>query len=167
MKQGFRRFTAVLCAALMLVGCGAPSSAPPVTDGFTCRAAMQYGDMMVEGDLTCTREGGAALTFTLPPSLQGITLVFDHSGMAMELGGMHLASPADKVPQGALVCCLSSVLTAAHPAGTITEDGYIIRGETEGTSYTLVCDPASGLPVSLSVPSQGLEAVFTEVSAVS
>lgn len=165
MKHPYMRLLAVLCTVLMLAGCGAPSTASPVTDGFTCRAAMQYGDMAVEGDLTCTREGGVSLTFTLPPSLQGITLAFDSAGMAMELGGMHLTVPTDAVPQGALVRCLASVLASAHPAGVLTEEGYVIRGEAEGVGYTLVCDPTTGLPLSLSVPTQNLEAVFTDVTA--
>lgn len=160
------RLCAVLCAALLLAGCGAPSAVSPITDGFTCRAAMQYGDMTVEGDLTCTREGGASLTFALPPSLQGITLVFNDSGMAMELGGMQLTVPADAVPQEALIRGLAAVLSATHPTGVLTDEGYVIRGETEGGTYTLVCDPASGLPRSLSIPSQQLEAVFTDVAAV-
>ena len=160
------RWIAVLCAVLLLAGCGAPSTVSPVTDGFTCRAAVQYGDMMVEGDLTCTREGEASLTFALPPSLQGITLALDADGMAMELGGMHLTVPADAVPQEALIRCLAAVLAAAHPTGTLTDEGYVIRGEAEGNTYTLVCDPTSGLPLTLSVPSQQLEAVFTNVTAL-
>lgn len=165
MKHAYTRLLAVLCTVLMLAGCGTPSTAPPVTDGFTCRVAMQYQDMAVEGDLTCTRDSGASLTFTLPPSLQGITLSCDSAGMAMELGGMHLTVPADAVPQGALVRCLASVLASTHPTGVLTEEGYVIRGEAEGVAYTLACDPTTGLPLSLSVPTQNLEAVFTDVTA--
>lgn len=167
MKQWVLRLTAVLGMAVLLTGCGAPRSAPPVTDGFTCRAAMQYREMAVEGELTCSADGAASLSFALPKSLQGVTLAWDGSAMTMELGGMSLAVPAEKVPESALIRCLLSVLTATHPAGSLTDDGYVIEGEAEGVTYTLVCDPTSGLPLSLSVPDEELEAVFTDMTRLS
>lgn len=166
MNQRVLRLCAVLCAALLLVGCGAPQLAAPVTDGFTCRAAMQYREMAVEGELTCSADGGASLSFALPKSLQGVTLAWDGREMAMELGGMSLAVPSDKVPESALIRCLLTVLTAAHPGGSLTDDGYVIEGEAEGTAYTLVCDPTSGLPLSLTVPDEELEAVFTDMTRI-
>ena len=63
-----------------------------------------------------------------------------------------------------MIRCLAAVLAASHPTGTLTDDGYVIRGEAEGNTYVLVCDPTSGLPLTLSVPSQQLEAVFTNVT---
>jgi len=164
MKQWVLRMTAVLGAALMLAGCGTPRSAAPVTDGFTCHAAMQYREMVVEGQLTCSADGAAALSFSLPKSLQGVTLGWNGSGMTMELGGMSLAVPTEDVPESALIRCLLSVLSASHPKGSLTADGYVVEGEAEGVAYTLVCDPTSGLPMSLSVPSQELEAVFTDMT---
>ena len=164
MKQWVMPLIAVLSVALLLAGCGAPQTASPVTDGFTCRAAMQYREMAVEGELTCTTDGGASLSFTLPKSLQGITLGWDGGAMTMELGGMSLAVPPDKVPESALIRCLLSVLTAPHPTGTLTDEGYVMEGEAEGVAYTLVCDPTSGLPLSLTVPDQELEAVFTDMT---
>ena len=125
---------------------------------------MQYREMAVEGELTCTTDGAASLSFTLPKSLQGIALHWDGRSMAMELGNMSLEVPSDKVPESALIRCMLSVLTAVHPTGSLTEEGYVIEGEAEGTAYRLVCDPTSGLPLSLSVPSQELEAVFTDMT---
>lgn len=167
MKQWILRLTAVLGAAVMLAGCGAPQSAAPVTDGFTCHAAMQYREMAVEGELTCSKDGGASLAFSLPKSLQGVTFGWDGGAMTMELGGMRLTVPPEKVPESALIRCLLSVLTATHPAGSITEEGYVITGEVEGIAYALVCDPTSGLPLSLSVPGEELEAVFTDMTRLS
>jgi hypothetical protein len=56
--------------------------------------------------------------------------------------------------------------TPKEKPGTETEEGLVIRGEAEQTPYVLVCDPASGLPRSLSVPDEELEAVFTEVETL-
>lgn len=167
MKYWVTRFTAAAAAVGIVfaaVGCGGTSSTTPVTDGFTCRTAIQYREMAVEGDLTCSEAGQMTMTFTLPKSLQGITLGWDGTAMSMELGDMRMDLPTDKVPQGALIRCLLQVLTAAHPDGTVTDEGYVVSGETEGVAYALVCDPTSGLPRSLSVPQEELEATFTDVT---
>lgn len=103
------------------------------------------------------------LDFTLPKSLQGVTLGFDGTEMTMGLGGMDLAVPTEQIPQSALLVCLLRTLSASHPDGAETEEGLVVRGEVEQTAYVLVCDPVSGLPRSLSVPDEELEAVFTEV----
>ncbi len=164
MKQWVFKMTAVMAAMLMLVGCGAPQTTTPVTDGFTCHAAIQYREMAVEGTLASTQDGKLTLAFSLPKSLQGVTLGFDGTEMTMELGGMSLTLPTEKVPESALIRCLLGVLTAAHPKGSVTEEGYVISGEAEGKAYALVCDPTSGLPLSLSVPEEELEAVFTDMT---
>lgn len=166
MKQWVLRLAAVLCAALLLTGCGTPPPTPPVTDGFTCHTMLQYREMTVEGTLVCCSDGGASLAFELPKSLQGVTLGWDGSGMRMQLGGMSVSVPEEKVPEGALIRRLLAVLTASHPGGSLTEEGYIINGEVEGVAYTLVCDPATGLPLSLSVPQEELEAVFTDTTRI-
>ena len=164
MKRWVIPLTVWLVAVCLIAGCGTPSSAPPVTDGFTCHAAMQYREMAVEGELTCTTDGGATLSFILPKSLQGVTLGWDGDAMTMELGGMSLTVPPEKVPESALIRCLLAALTASHPEGSLTDSGYVIEGEAEGVAYTLVCDPTSGLPLSLSVPDEELEAVFTDMT---
>lgn len=154
-------------AAVVLTLCGCQQPAPePDTDGFTCRATVRYREMDVEGTLTCTEDGKMTLDFTLPKSLQGVTLGFDGTEMTMGLGGMDLTVPTEQIPQSALLVCLLRTLSAPHPDGTETEEGLVIRGEVEQTAYVLVCDPASGLPRSLSVPDEELEAVFTEVKSL-
>ena len=154
-------------AAVILTLCGCQKPAPqPDTDGFTCRATVRYREMDVEGTLTCTEDGKMTLNFTLPKSLYGVTLGFDGKEMSMGLGGMDMTVPAEKIPQSALLICLLRTLSAPHPEATETEEGLVIRGEAEQTPYVLVCDPASGLPRSLSVPNEELEAVFTEVETL-
>ena len=156
--------TVAVLAAVTLTLCGCQKPAPqPNTDGFTCRATVRYREMDVEGTLTCTEDGKMTLDFTLPKSLYGVTLGFDGNEMTMGLGGMDLAVPTEQIPQSALLVCLLRILSASHPEGSETEEGLVIRGEAEQVPYVLVCDPASGLPRSLSVPDEELEAVFSDV----
>ncbi len=160
-----KKWIALLLSALMglsLTACG--DKEPPTLpgDGFTCQTTVQYKEMTVEGTLTYTKDGKLTLACTLPKSLYGVTLGYDDTGMTMGLGKMQMAIPAESVPQSALIGCLAGVLTARHNGGELTDEGYVYTGQIEGVDYTLVCDSATGLPVSLAVPSEELTAVFAD-----
>lgn len=150
-----------------LVGCrGSGQNAKPMTEGFTCQATIRYGELDVTGQMTCQKDGKIAVSFTLPKSLQGITLGYDGKEMTMSLGEMEMTLPAEKVPDSGLIRCLAQTLTATHPKGEKTDRGIRITGESGGDAYVLVCDAQTGYPLSLSVPSQSLEAVFSDCKAL-
>lgn len=152
---------------LCLCGCrGGGQTAQPVTEGFTCQATIRYGELDVAGQMTCHKEGKMAVAFTLPKSLQGVTLGYDGKQMTMTLGKMEMTLPADKVPDSGLIRCLAQTLTASHPKGEKTDRGIRITGESQGDAYVLLCDSETGYPLSLSIPSQGLEAVFSDCKAL-
>ena len=161
-----RPLAAAAAALLLLSGCGRTraDATPPVTEGFACQTAIRYRDMELQGQLTRTSDGKLTLAFSLPKTLNGVAVGWNGSDMTMELGGMSIAVPAEQVPQGALVKRLLQVLSADHGDGAVTEEGYAVSGEVEGETYTLVCDPATGLPVTLTLPAEGLEVTFTEVT---
>ncbi len=165
-------YSLLAVAAALTVGltaCGGHhlnNATQPVTAGFSCQAAIQYHEMTLQAQLTRQTDGKLTLAFTQPKSLSGVALGWDGHSMTMELGGMSVAIPSEKVPQGALIQRLLQVLTADHGGGTVTEDGYVLTGEIEGEAYTLVFDPATGLPVALSLPAEELEAAFTQGMAL-
>lgn len=162
-----KKWVSLVCTALLglsLTACGGGESPAPPENGFTCQTTVQYQEMTVEGTLTCSGDGKLTLECTLPKSLYGITLGYDGDGMTMGLGEMQVSVPAEKVPQSALIGCLAKVLTADHTGGETTDEGYVLEGTLEDTAYTLVCDPATGLPVSLSIPTEDLTAVFADAT---
>lgn len=154
---------AVTMLCLSLIGCGKEVTPTLPENGFTGQVSVQYKEMLVEGQLTCGSDGSLSLACTQPKSLKGITFGWDGTGMTVGLGKMQVAMPAESVPQSALIGCLARVLTADHPEGTLTDGGYVLSGRAGDTAYTLVCDPDTGLPVSLSVPEEELSAAFAEV----
>lgn len=166
MKHRIIMAIACVLAVCMLGGCGAAANETkePVTDGFSCTAQITYGEMELTARLRRTAAEAFTVAFESPKSLNGVTVGLSGTDMTLELGGMKVAVPTERVPQRALILCLARVLEATHPTGQRTEDGYVIEGEAEGESYTLVCDPDSGLPRSLSVPSQELTVTFTDVT---
>ena len=164
-----KKWVALVLSVLIgcsLIGCGEEKPPTLPKEGFTCQTTVQYKEMTVEGELTCYNDGQMALKCTLPKSLYGVTLGYDGSGMTMGLGEMQVAIPEEKVPQSALIGCLARVLTAEHADGEMTDEGYVFTGSAEGVAYTLVCDPSTGFPVSLTIPDETLTAVFTEATAL-
>ena len=167
MKRIFRQVSVWLCCLclLLLVGCASgKEEVQPVTKGFTCRMAIEYREMELDGQLTRFDNGKLQLAFDRPLSLSGITIGWDGENMTMELGGVSINVAEDKIPEGALVKGLLQVLAAEAVDGVESKEGYVFAGKVDGQAYTLVCDPTTGLPRSLSVPDNELHANFTEAS---
>lgn len=169
MKRWLRIFAVGLTAGVLFscVGCGKKSpdnAAKPVVQGFSCEATIHFKEMEVASQLTRKQDGKLTVAFQKPKSLSGVTLGWDGKKMTMEMGGMSMTLPEDKVPEGALARSLLQVLAAEHGKGTHTEEGYVISGEAEGKAYVLVCDPNTGLPRSMSLPEEDLSAAFTNVT---
>ena len=165
MKRVYGRLAAVLAALLCLCGCGTKSTIQPITDGFTAQATIRYKEMDVAGQFSCSADGRVNMVFSLPKSLDGVTLGWNGSEMQMRLGGMTITVAEDSMPDGGLIRCLTRVLAAVEPEGGKKEgERYVIDGNADGTLYTLVCDAESGLPLSLSVPDERLEVTFSDVT---
>ncbi len=167
MKRVFGRLAAITAALLCLCGCGKQTTIDPITDGFTAQASIQYKGMDVQGQFSCSADGRVTMVFSLPRSLDGVTLGWNGSEMQMRLGGMTIAVAEDSMPDGGLIRCLTRVLSSVKPKEGEREGAdYIISGEVEDTAYTLVCDAESGLPKSLSVPDEELTATFLQVTVL-
>ena len=165
MKRIFGRLAIVAAAFLCLCGCGNTGGTQPITDGFTAQATIRYKEMDVQGQFSCGADGQVNMVFSLPKSLDGVALGWTGSEMQMRLGGMTIAVSEDSMPDGGLIRCLTRVLAAVDPKGGKREDtDYVIRGEMDGTAYTLICDSKNGYPKTLSVPDEQLEVTSSEVT---
>ena len=167
MKRVFGIFSVAFVALLCLSGCGKKTAIQPITDGFTAQAAIQYKGMDVAGQFSCAKDGRVTMTFSQPKSLDGVTLGWSGEEMQMRLGGMTITVAEDSMPDGGLIRCLTRVLTTVEPKKGNQDGGeYILSGKAGETAYTLVCDAATGMPKSLSVPDEELTATFTQVTVL-
>ena len=122
MKRIWAQTCVWLCcfSLLVLVGCSAGSGAvPPVTNGFTCTAAIDYRELSVEGTMTCLDDGKLMLSFTHPDTLSGVTISWDGERMAMELAGVTVHLEESAIPQSALIKSVLEVLNASHGDGVL------------------------------------------------
>lgn len=167
MKRCFGILLAVTAALFCLCGCGKKTTIQPITDGFTARATIRYKEMDVKGQFSCGNDGRVTMVFTEPSSLDGVTLGWTGDRMQMQLGGMSIEVQEDSMPDGGLIRCLVQVLSDVESKKGKQDGGdYVIQGEAEGKSYTLVCDAKTGLPKSLSVPDEKLTAEFSQVTVL-
>lgn len=167
MKRFFGRLAIVTAALLCLCGCGKKAAIDPITDGFTAQATIRYKQMDVQGQFSCSKDGRVNMVFTQPKSLDGVALGWNGSEMQMQLGGMTIAVAEDSMPDGGLIRCLTQVLASVEPKGGKRQGtDYVISGEANGTAYTLTCDAETGLPKSLLVPDEQLEATFSQVTVL-
>ena len=167
MKRFFGILVAVTSVLLCLCGCGKKTAIQPITDGFTAQATIRYKEMDVKGQFTCSTDGRVTMVFAEPKSLDGVTLGWSGTQMQMQLGGMAIAVAEDSMPDGGLIRCLVQVLSNVEPRkGKQNGKEYIISGQAEGKSYTLVCDAETGLPKSLSVPDEDLTVTFAQVTVL-
>lgn len=167
MKRFFGRLAIATAALLCLCGCGKQTTIDPITDGFTAQAAIQYKGMDVQGQFSCSTDGRVTMTFSQPKSLDGVTLGWNGNEMQMRLGGMTITVAEDSMSDGGLIRCLTRVLSTVEPKqGKKDGADYVISGDAEGTAYTLVCDAATGLPKTLSVPDEELTATFSQVTVL-
>lgn len=166
MKRVLLQLSVWMCCALMLVGlvgCTVTrEGVQPVTSGFTCLTEISYRELELGGQLTRYDDGKMVLTFAEPASLSGLSVGWDGRNMTMELAGMSIAIEESKVPQSALIKGLLHVLSADLTDGEREDDVYIITGTVDSMEYTLTCDAATGLPRSLSMPENELEARFLQ-----
>lgn len=166
MKRVLLQLSVWMCCALMLVGlvgCTVTrEGVQPVTSGFTCLAEISYRELELGGQLTRYDDGKMVLTFAEPASLSGLSVGWDGRNMTMELAGMSIAIEESKVPQSALIKGLLHVLSADLTDGEREDDVYVITGTVDSMEYTLTCDAATGLPRSLSMPENELEARFLQ-----
>ncbi len=166
MKRVLSQLSVWVCCVLLLVGlvgCTATrEKTEPVTSGFTCLAEISYRELELGGQLTRYDDGKMVLTFAEPASLSGLSVGWNGRDMTMELSGMSIAIAEEKVPQSALIKALLHVLSADMTGGEREDDAYVINGTVDGVAYTLVYDAVTGLPRSLSMPDNELEARFLQ-----
>ena len=150
----------LLPAGCMRTGGG---TVQPVTKGFTCQIAMQYRDLALKGQLSRQEDGRLLLTFSEPSSLCNVAIGCDGEKLTMELAGMSIAVDPEKVPHRALIACLQRAFSQKTASVRTGSEGLVVEAGDGGTACTLVCDLTTGLPRSLSMPEEELEAAFSDV----
>lgn len=152
-----RVMSVLVSLVLLMSGCAA-SVKEPVVSGFRCRADMTYGDSVYVGTLDRTTEQEATLTLSEPPGLNGVVMRLCNGQVTVGYAGMQMTVSENEMPVGALIGVLCDALDACVN-GTV--EGNTVEGTCACGPYCLTLDHASGLPVSLVVPSLALQVDFS------
>ncbi len=166
MRRVLTQMSVWVCCLLLLVGLVGCTTTrkgvSPVTSGFTCAAEISYRELELVGQLTRYDDGKLVITFASPPSLSDLSVGWNGEEMTMELGGISVAVAPERVPQSALIKGLLHVLSSPTADAELKGDTSVVSGTVDGVDYTLVCDGATGLPRSISMPDNELEARFLQ-----
>ncbi len=163
-----RRLLALVCACLLgctaLSGCSQKEPEPPVVTGFTCNMQVQYGEMEVEGRLTRQSAGLLTMDITAPETLKDMTLEWDGEEVSVKMYGLSFGVDPATFPSTALGNSLLAAFDAATRLqnGQLTGEGVKTVGEELGGEFTLLSDPDTGYLLSLSIPSAGVQATFSD-----
>lgn len=156
----------------LLIGCGGCRqagadfhTAQPVATGFSCMVQGQYGEWPVAGRMERSGAGMLTLTLSEPEAIAGVTLQWDGVDMTAEWHGVSWSLDASKVPQAALGRGVLESLDAVV-YGTAdcraSGDRLTVTGQTDGGTFTLTVDAATGVLQSLTVPEQALTLTFSD-----
>lgn len=163
------RRIAALCLTVTLFvfacSCSKPKPAEkPITTGFECDVAVQYGDMNVKGHLTRSSAGTLQLDISEPETLKGMSMIWNGEKVILKLYGLSFDVNPENIPQSALGLSILKALDAMlsdKGSGEITSEGFITKGVLNGSEFEIISDPSTGKLLSLKIPSLELTANFT------
>lgn len=133
---------------------------------FHCKAAISYNGIEADADIVRSLDGSTRITLNSPETLQGLQFDFSEKGVSLNFKGLKL----DVEPSSFLASSMASAL--ANAVNTVLCDENVnikkrdgkaeISSKGESGSFVLSLDPKTGAPLSLTVPSLGLDCVFSD-----
>ena len=159
-------FAALCCLCLAFCSCGpsGKSAQPPVTTDFECDVQLTYRDMEVSGHLSRYSAGTLSMDFTLPDTLNGMTMTWDGETISVKMHGLTFGVDPSTVPESALGRGILDVLDNALRLGgngQVSAGQLKTTGESVNGEFELISDPETGNLLSMTVPSLGITATFS------
>lgn len=169
MRKLARRLAILFCLVFLFLsaGCSTPHLQPAAEPVLTFQANADV--TMNKSRYVCRLQysvgEGAQLTVLEPQELSGMTWVWDQKLLSVSYEG--LTAPQDGVllPQSSMIPLLMASLDAASVSGGLTTSGDgLYFGSGNGRDFTLTADRRNGWVKQLTVPDEGLTAVFEPIS---
>lgn len=136
---------------------------PVASAGYSCKAAITYGDLTAAATLEVPGGGIFRMTLIEPAVLDGLCFSFDGGQMSISYG--HLTTTNLLTAEyGGFAALLNGVflkLTSDQPVAIWSGEAFGLSGMTEGQSFSVLCN-AQGLPTKITVPRAGLTAILTD-----
>ncbi len=168
-----KKLTGLLLALLLLLtGCGSQGggggTAQPDTlkNPFSCVADVHYNEMDIKAKVTSPSIGQYTIEVLEPASLKGLTVGWNGEEIQLGYLGLSIGIDPATLPDSLFGSILIDVFnrTAAQEGMSIEtgENELVLHGKTDSGDFTVSMDRETGALKSVSVPSVGLEAQFSE-----
>ena len=157
----------LFCRVLFPSGGGAaPGNLLDSLLNFKCKATVSYNGIEADADIARSLDGSTRVTLNSPEALQGLQFDFSENGVSLNFKGLKL----DVEPSSFLASSMASAVVNAVDAALRDEnlnmkesDGKTEISSKSGSGNFVLClDSKTGVPLSLTVPSLGLDCVFSD-----
>ena len=153
---------------MFLTGCSGKNNSKPVRlnlRSISFTADVTYYNENYSAECIIDAYGGFVAMLTKPDSLSGLTFEFTDT-CKLKFNGIEIDNAERFLPQNSSFSLVNDIINSSEQL-PVVKDGknYVIHGEINGQKYSFVIAP-SGLPISLSMTSYGLNADFKNVSII-
>ena len=159
--------------ALLFTGCG--SFSQPASPSFELRNApcdISYDGKEYRASVTNSLGGIMSVSFSEPPSMQGLVYTFSPGGCKISFGDLSFSSETVRLDSRALPRLLCDIIRNASTEGALSysptdtpdESAAVFSGEIYGMRYTITTDKATGIPRMISSAGLGADIVFEPIS---
>lgn len=133
---------------------------------FKCKANLSFGGMQATADVVRSLDGDTRITLQSPETLQGLQFDFAEDRVSLNFKGLKL----DVEPSSFLASSAASAVAGAidgaikgENANVTTKGGITtVTSKSDSGNFTLTLDEKTGAPLTLNVPSIGLDCQFSE-----
>ncbi len=152
---------ALACAAVLLSGCtaGLERAAENPVLHFRSRVEVRAGEKEVSCTLSRYQGGLANVTVLSPPEVQGLRFDWDGAGFSLSFASLSAHWEQEPLPADSFAPALLAALDAAEKGLSQHAPGEF-AGVCGGKAFTLTADPETGRVLSLSLPYEGISAIF-------
>lgn len=142
-------------------------AAPPLLSGFSAEITVTGDDFTAAGVLSRPVRGQMTLTLSQPPTLEGLSLMWDGEALTAAWHGLSVALPDTLLPDTSLLKALAGALdSAAALTDSLTDapDGSVtLTGRLGNDTFSLTADAQTGFLTTLTVPARDLTVTFRRI----
>ena len=133
---------------------------------FRCKAVISYNGIEAEADIVRSLDGSTRITLNTPETLEGLQFDFSEDSVSLNFKGLKLeVEPSSFLASSMASALVNAVDTALRDENfSVQEKDGALEYSSKGESgaFILRLDPQTGAPLSLTVPSLGLDCAFSD-----
>lgn len=149
---------------ILLCGCNSKKSVTPVLNNISFTAAFNCDDSEFECNADLS-DNVLTVKVTKPETIKDFTLIYKNGAVTAEYIGITYTPKSYNMPQTAFAQIFYDAVNKINSDGITAEcvdENAVINNKINGYDFSMIISP-TGFPISFTVESLGLKAVFSNV----